>query len=504
MYKFFLFIVLLFAAGFFYHTAQAATAHPAGTLINIGGTVWRISDDETGRAAIDSAEKFHSNRFSFNNVVSGNSGDLGLKDNGFYSWGDGVLFNDGGTIYQVSRGKKNPFVSADVFLGQGFKFSSVWSGDLSTLPLGQAIDNPNSRHLPGTFLVNSSGAVYMQNSVSASALPSAEVFYSYGEGFWEVVSLNSTDSATLLTNPPSLNYRIGSLVSDAGVIWAIKQSNKVGFPTANCFLNFGFQFSMTLPGDTGSLNPAGTICAGVPEAPVSAYWTQSISTSNGVFKIEAASFNSATGKVRVFTDSATDRDCVTDCNVASLAAFVSANSGQSGMNGTYFCPTSYPDCAGKTNSFYAKIIDTNLKKQINATNGFGENFPFIAFDSAGFAKYYSQWIDYKNSGLMASAGVGYYGLVENGQVSLKLNLLDDKQKTLKGTQGALGLKGSSLYLIHVFGATVPDEAATLQAMGLDYAILLDGGGSTALMYQGTYKSGPGRNLANAIIVQELP
>jgi exopolysaccharide biosynthesis protein len=48
------------------------------------------------------------------------------------------------------------------------------------------------------------------------------------------------------------------------------------------------------------------------------------------------------------------------------------------------------------------------------------------------------------------------------------------------------------------GATVPDTGYVFKALGADYALNLDGGGSSAL-YFGGYKVGPGRNLPNAIV-----
>ncbi len=438
----FFFIVAVLSAKSSFALESVGQAHTAGSLISIGQTVWRISDDGFSRQAIDSLEKFYSYRYSFSKVLSANSNDMDLQDKGIMTWGDGVLFNDQGTVYQVSSQSKNPFVSAAVFLGQGFKFSNVKSGNLSSLPIGKVINDSSARHLPGTFLIDSTGTVWIQNLSSATAFSSAESFFAAGGSFTEIVPANVNDG-----------------------------------------------LSVSQP---------------IPLSQNSAYSQQNISTSVGTFKVESATFNLSSNKIRVLTDSATDSDCITGCSVASLNAFVAANNGQSGMNGTYFCPTAYPDCANKTNSFYAKIIDTKRAKDVNANIEYGKDFPFITFNSSGTAKYYSTWSEYKNSGNIAYAGIGYFGLVENGSVSLKTQLLDDKQKNSRLTQGALGLKGQTLYLVHVFGATVPEQASVLQAMGLDYAVLLDGGGSTALMYQGAYKSGPGRDIANAVIVQELP
>ena len=112
------------SAGLFAFVAQAVEAHPAGTLVLSGGTVWHVSDDGTGRHGIDSLAKFQSNRFDFADVVPANSADLALPDSGLLGWGSGVLFNDGGTVYQVSGGSKHGFTSAANFTGNGFSFAN--------------------------------------------------------------------------------------------------------------------------------------------------------------------------------------------------------------------------------------------------------------------------------------------------------------------------------------------------------------------------------------------
>jgi len=70
----------------------------------------------------------------------------------------------------------------------------------------------------------------------------------------------------------------------------------------------------------------------------------------------------------------------------------------------------------------------------------------------------------------------------------------------KGPRGFIGVKGGTLYIGVVHGASIGDAAIVLQTLGLDTVMNLDGGGSSALYYNGAYKVGPGRNLPNAIIL----
>lgn len=494
----YLMISLVFAG-----SASAAQAHPAGTLVQSGNTVWQINDNGDGRFSIESPEKFYSNRLSFNNVVPASAADLALPVAGSLPWGDGVLFADGGIIYQVSQGTKHGFISADVYLGQGFTFPMVRQGNLSTLQEGQPVRSAGERHLSGTLVRSANGTVFLQTAASGQAFPSAAVLYSHGGKFTDVVPANSNDTVTLTETAV---YKTGTIVNDNGAVWVTKQNTKFGFPSVPCFVNFGYTFTIAVSGSTAGMASAGTVCGeGNPagSGDISKYSTPTISTAQGNFAVRMETFNLASGKIRVITDTAADRDCATDCPVAPLNAYLSVNGGQAGMNGTYLCPSTYPECAGKTNSFFWKVLDSKLGKVINANNGLGDEDPFITFDSVGQAKYFRRYLDYKGSGLNAAAGINSASLIENGNISLNYAKLDDKQRTTKSTQGALALKGQTLYLIHVMNATVPDEALVLQNLGVDYAILLDGGGSTAMMYDGMYKSGPGRNIPNAVIVQVL-
>jgi len=485
-------------------TVSAATPHPPGTLIKNGQTIWQINEAGTAKLAFDSVEKFYSNRLSFDRVVPANSADMALPESGFQTWGSGVLFADRGVIYQVSGGKKYGFTSADVFLGQGFNFTMVKPGNLSSLSEGTAIKNAGAKHLDGTMLRSANGTVWTWDNGVAKAFPSAAIFFSHGGGFAEVVNANASDS---YSTQQLMTYKTGALINDNGSVWAVNQKTKMGFPSAQCFLGFGFNFSFVFNGDTSSLTPGSTICADLaasPDAPVKSYSSQTITINSGSFSVKMESFNLASGKVRVITDTAADRDCATDCPVASLNTYIAANGAQYGINGTYFCPADYPDCAGKTGSFFWKIIDTKTGKMINANNGLGENDPFLTFDSVGQPKYFSRWIDYKNSSFTASAGINSPSLIENGQISVNTSKLDDKQKTVKTSHGIIATTGNTLYLMHVLSATVPETTDVLKTMGVDYALLLDGGGSAAMIYDGSYKTGPGRNIPNAVLVQVLP
>jgi hypothetical protein len=495
------FIIAALAIALHGHLTFAATDHPAGTLISQGGAVWRISDDGTARQPFDSAERFLSNRFSFSNVVAANAGDMALPAGAMYPWGNGMLFNDSGTIYQVSGqvsgAQKHPFTSAAVFLGDGFSFSQVVNGNLAGLPLGTPIDSTADALLPGTFIRNPSGAISEIIDAGVTAFPNAGVFFSNGGSFSAAVPSNVQPTTVA-------SYRVGSIVNDAGALWDITANGKVGFPSAACYANFGFTFPMAIAGSTQGITSTGTACGDNPNSDgIMMYQTENVTVDGATYAVSFISADLSTKKISVYTESADHADCITSCTVLPLSSFLSEDGSSAGTNGSYFCPVSYgSSCTGKTNSFYAKIIDSKTGTLINAGNEYGRTFPLLTFAADGTPTWYSEESQYESSGTHAAAGIGYFGLVENGAVSLQANLLDSKQASTPTTQGAIGLKSQTVYLVHVAGATVPEEANVLQAMGLDDALLLDGGGSTALMYNGSYKSGPGRDIPNAVTLRE--
>ncbi|MBI4049971.1 MAG: hypothetical protein HY398_00810 [Candidatus Doudnabacteria bacterium] len=263
-------------------------AHPDGTLVLSGGTVWQISG--TQRMGVDSLAKFQSHRFSFGNVVPANSADLALTDGGLLGWGAGVLFNDGGTVYQVSGGVKRGFTSAAVFTGLGFKFSQVVAGSLAGVTAGANIESATGAHQEGTFVVDSSSTVWMITATGRKGVPSPGVLYSYGATFSDVVSANSADLA--LANEGNAMFRTGALVNDAGTIFAVTATTKRGFPTASCFTGFGFSFSNVVTGATSGLTAGVNFCTSTTTTTPT---TPTTPTSSGTLTVSLASDTPAAG-----------------------------------------------------------------------------------------------------------------------------------------------------------------------------------------------------------------
>jgi hypothetical protein len=49
-----------------------------------------------------------------------------------------------------------------------------------------------------------------------------------------------------------------------------------------------------------------------------------------------------------------------------------------GINGVFFCPSTYPSCAGKTNSFDTLLMNKN-KTYFNGTNNIYSTVPAVLF-----------------------------------------------------------------------------------------------------------------------------
>jgi uncharacterized protein YdcH (DUF465 family) len=236
-----------------------------------------------------------------------------------------------------------------------------------------------------------------------------------------------------------------------------------------------------------------TLTAPVNNTPPSAgYSRQSVQTDAGTFVVSLVSADLSSTKVIV--DTASDSDCGNNCPVLPLATYVSRNNAYAGVNGSYFCPASYPSCAGKTNSFDLLLMNKN-KTYFNSSNNVYSNNPAVIF-GGGYIRFVSaasQWgRDTGIDGMLSN----YPLLVEGSNV--KFGGDDDPKKGSVGNRSFVANKGNTVYIGVVHSATVAQAARALKAMGMENALNLDSGGSTAL-WSGGYKVGPGRDIPNVIL-----
>ena len=247
------------------------------------------------------------------------------------------------------------------------------------------------------------------------------------------------------------------------------------------------------PTSSSSPKPASPMISGPPGV---GYSSVTVHTEKGDFgaRILSIDLNSS----RMITDTANDSDCTNNCPVSNLSDFVAKNGGFAGVNATYLCPDTYPDCASKKNSFDFPVWNTRLGHWINGGN-LGWNGRAI-FYTDGSGAHYNQNASGFSGGLTAGV-VNSPGLLDNGNVQIDNNQsgLSDKQRSV-GTKVGIGLRDSKNVMVVIANnVNMLEFAYVFKALGAKSALNLDTGGSTALYYNGKYLVGPGRSIPNAII-----
>jgi cell division protein FtsB len=228
------------------------------------------------------------------------------------------------------------------------------------------------------------------------------------------------------------------------------------------------------------------------DAPGSGYARQSVTTDIGSYTVSLVAGDLSS--TQVIVDTASGSDCGNDCPVLPLSDYVSRNGGYAGVNGTYFCPASYPSCAGKTNTYDLLVMNKD-KTYFNSDNNVYSNNPAVIFfdGSIRFVGAASGWgRDTSPTGVLSN----YPLLLSGGEIRFAGD--GDPKKGSKGNRSFVANKGNTVYIGVVHGATVAESAWALKGLGMENALNLDSGGSTALWSAG-YKVGPGRNIPNAII-----
>lgn len=226
--------------------------------------------------------------------------------------------------------------------------------------------------------------------------------------------------------------------------------------------------------------------------PGSGFSAQVVKSQIGDFLVYlvAADLNST----RVIVDSASDEDCKNDCPVLSLADYVSRSGAFAGINGSYFCPADYPSCADKKNSYDTLAMNKN-KKYINSENNVYSTVPAVIF-SGNSARFVGQTLEWgRDTGVDAVLAMQPL-LVSGGNIVFTGD--GEPKRGSKGNRSFVGASGSTAYIGVVMNATVAEAAYVIHSLGIQNALNLDNGGSTAL-WSGGYKVGPGRNLPNVLL-----
>ena len=235
----------------------------------------------------------------------------------------------------------------------------------------------------------------------------------------------------------------------------------------------------------------------VPIDPANApigYSRFAVGTSRGTFTVYLIKEPLAAVTVKTLTGNV--NDCLSNCPAKPLAQYIAETPGAfAGMNGTYFCPPDYADCATQAYRFEYAVWNTLLSKWLSLGNG--ENG--VATFSGKTPTFYRTFNDFGRRGPVTAAIANYPTLMLNGAI-LNFEAQLGAAQMRAGTRGAIGTNATYVYLTIIAGASVTDAAFVMQAIGARDALNLDGGGSAALYIDGAYRVGPGRLLPNVVVL----
>lgn len=230
------------------------------------------------------------------------------------------------------------------------------------------------------------------------------------------------------------------------------------------------------------------------EAPSSGYSKQGVEVDGQIFVVDilAASLEST----RVIVETASESDCANNCPVSTLADFVSRSGGFAGINGPYFCPAEYPSCSGKTNTFDTLLMNKN-KYYFNSANNVYSSVPALIF-SGSSARLVGKSSDWGRDTGVDSVIASQPLLLSGGEIRYGND--SDVKRTQKGSRSFIGYRGNTVYIGVVRNASVAEVAKVLKSLGIEGALNLDSGGSTAFLVNGKYIAGPGRQTPFGIVL----
>lgn len=247
------------------------------------------------------------------------------------------------------------------------------------------------------------------------------------------------------------------------------------------------QYLATLPTPT-------PIPTSPPAVAATGYSFQSVGTGQGTFSAHVIKL--PLSQYTVKTVAANTGDCTDNCPAKPLAQYIADNSAYAGIHGTYFCPPDYTSCSGNY-SYTFPLYDSNTASWRNQAALKWNNFAVLTLNGSSVS-YAGANKGYASQAL--TAGISNFPmLVRDGQNDVGNYTLDAAQNN-RGVRGAIGVDDANVYLVIASGATVPNMAAIMEALGARHALNLDGGGSAAMHIGGAYKVGPGRQLPNAVVL----
>jgi exopolysaccharide biosynthesis protein len=182
-----------------------------------------------------------------------------------------------------------------------------------------------------------------------------------------------------------------------------------------------------------------------------------------------------------------------------LSDYVTRNGGFAGINGSYFCLPDYASCQSKINAFDTLAVNGRTHAVLNRANNVYSTVALVTMYGTNLT-FYDRTVDWGIQTSGTGALANHPRLLRDGNIAFDEATLEPYIRDGRGPKGFIGTRNGVVVIGHVLGATVPEEAEVLKTLGLQQALNLDGGGSSALWVDGGYKVGPGRQLPTAIVL----
>jgi len=278
-----------------------------------------------------------------------------------------------------------------------------------------------------------------------------------------------------------------------------------GVHPVDSLLRFGFQTSQAelrrIPVAAASL------LGPVVPSQVTTVKSIRVATSRGTFSTNQLILDRRNINWQIMTDTADAGDCTANCATLSIRDFARRRNAVAAMQGTYFCDDGV-GCNAGLNSYVYPVFNSWTRTMINQERVKYTVEPMVLFDSKNTPLYLPAGslfdtlteFEARYAFTVQAALTNGPAMVEAGQNVLFDEAMDYSQRNVRATRAMLGWKGFFIYLITVRSATLPDAAEVAMTMGFDYALNLDGGGSTALYNDGRHYAGPGRTVPNALVI----
>ncbi len=247
--------------------STALNAHPNGTLILDGKTIYLIENRE--RHGFRDPQEYASYGYRFDQAVPVIEADSLLPVGDIMKAMTGTLAldtSDNRTVYMVGKNAtKRGFASYSVFTGLGYAKGSGMSGqavngmfkiNMTDYPAGLPITSATEPHPEGALVRQSNGTIWWILDGKRSGFESEAVYNTYGFTFDRAVPANAADLA--LSEGPLVKFRDGTLVRDGTVYYIITDGQKMPFASVQSLASWGYKTSNVITANLSTYTQAPT------------------------------------------------------------------------------------------------------------------------------------------------------------------------------------------------------------------------------------------------------